>query len=269
VIRANRVVDGSRIGHACDKNPTFVTKKNSIAIRLSRASFWNSAPTLHARLATLRDTARRADDGLPRRAAPEHLFSETCGKQSRSHDAAHAGAALASAPRRSGGEVATGVDARFGACSPNAAKSGCACDNSIDTHDSRRRSPSLRLLCGDSQLISRTFFHRARNVAWAGIDQEGRNTMAKAARKPAKKTAAKKTARKATRKTAAKKGARKVVAKKATRKAAVKKGARKAAKKGARKATKKSAAKKARKAPAKRKKVTPPPAAPTETPVAP
>jgi hypothetical protein len=140
----------------------------------------------------------------------------------------------------------------------------------MDTRESRRRSLSLRLLCGNSQLISFVFFHRARDVACAGIDQEGRNTMAKAARKPAKKTAAKKTARKATRKTAAKKGARKVVAKKATRKAAVKKGARKAAKKGARKATKKSAAKKgARKAPAKRKKVTPPPAAPTETPVAP
>jgi hypothetical protein len=192
-----------------------------------------------------------------------------CRKQSYSRNAAHAGAALARAPQRRRNEVAAGVDARYGARSPSAAQSWRPCDNSIGTRDSRRRSPSLRLLCGNSQLISSAFFHRARDVAWAGSDQEGRNTMAKAARKPAKKTAAKKTARKATRKTAAKKGARKVVAKKATRKAAVKKGARKAAKKGARKATKKSAAKKARKAPAKRKKVIPPPAAPTETPVAP
>jgi hypothetical protein len=180
-----------------------------------------------------------------------------------------AGAAIADSPQPRRDEVAMGVDTRFSAYSQSAAKSVCACDNSIGTRDSRRLSPSRRLLCANSQLISHSFFHRARDVVRAGIDQEGRNTMAKAARKPAKKTAAKKTARKATRKTAAKKGARKVVAKKATRKAAVKKGARKAAKKGARKATKKSASKKARKAPAKRKKVTPAPAAPTETPVAP
>jgi hypothetical protein len=206
---------------------------------------------------------------LARRTAPRRLFSETLRKQGGLRNAAHADAAFARASRRRRDEVATDDDACIGACSPSAAQSECACDNSIGMRDSRRRSSSLRLLCENSQLISQSFFHRARDVAWAGIDQEGRNTMAKAARKPAKKTAAKKTARKATRKTAAKKGARKVVAKKATRKAAVKKGARKAVKKGARKATKKSAAKKARKAPAKRKKVTPPPAAPTETPVAP
>ena len=39
LIRANRVAARSRIGRARDKNLTLVTKKNSIAIRLSRASF--------------------------------------------------------------------------------------------------------------------------------------------------------------------------------------------------------------------------------------
>ena len=82
LIRANRVAARSRIRRACDKNLTLVTKKNSIAIRLSRASFWNSAPTLHARSATPRDVVRRDDDGSARRAAPKRLLSEIRRKQS-------------------------------------------------------------------------------------------------------------------------------------------------------------------------------------------
>jgi hypothetical protein len=46
-----------------------VTKKNSIAIHLARASFWNSAPMLRAHSARRRAAARSVDDGLARHAA--------------------------------------------------------------------------------------------------------------------------------------------------------------------------------------------------------